>query len=57
MSKTTPRDKAFAALAPIRAELKMKAEANRRRAEALRRAEEHDAWAELKADTWKLRRK
>lgn len=51
------RDIYMPRLRQLREELREQARSNDRKREALRRAEEHDAWAEIKATTWKMRGK
>ena len=51
------RDIYMPRLRQLRDELRQTERDNNRKREALRRAEEHDAWAEIKATTWKMRGK
>lgn len=51
------RDIYMPRLRELREELRKTERDNNRKREALRRAEERDAWAEIKATTWKMRGK
>ena len=51
------RDTYMPRLRQLRDELRQHERDNQRRAELLRKAEQAEAWAEVKATTWKLRGK
>jgi hypothetical protein len=51
------RDIYMPRLRQLRDEIRKDVQDNQRKAEALRRAEQAEAWDEIKATTWKLRRK
>ena len=49
------RDIYMPRLRQLRDEIRKTEEDNKRKREALRRAEAHETWAEIKDTTWKLR--
>jgi len=51
------RDIYMPRLRQLRDEIRKDVQDNQRKAQALRRAEQAEAWDEIKANTWKLRRK
>ena len=51
------RDTCMPRLRQLRDELRQTERDNQRKAELLRRAEQAEAWAEIKASTWKMRGK
>jgi len=51
------RDIYMPRLRQLRDEIRKDVQDNQRKAQALRRAEQAEAWDEIKATTWKLRRK
>jgi hypothetical protein len=51
------RDIYMPRLRQLRDEIRQTERDNQRKAQALRRAEQAEAWDEIKANTWKLRRK
>jgi hypothetical protein len=53
----TARDIYMPRLRQLRDEIRQTERDNQRKAEALRRAEQAEAWDEIKATTWKRRRK
>lgn len=51
------RDIYMPRLRQLRDEIRKDVQDNQRKVQALRRAEQAEAWDEIKATTWKLRRK